>query len=1020
MNFGIVSRIVLALVLVASACQRPSTTKAVINEEAFADHIRQTPFQTPEQQLKSFLLPEGFEITLFASEPQISKPMNIEFDQQGRLWVTQSSEYPYASELGKGKDKITILEDTDGDGKADKVTPFRTDLNIPIGLLPVADGVITYSIPNIFYFKYADQTLTTSTKDALLGGFGYKDTHGMINNLIRGFDGWVHACHGFSNTSRIAGRDGDSIQMVSGNTFRFTLDGSRVEQTTYGRVNPFGYAFDERGFLYSADCHSKPIYQLIPQATYPHFGNPPTGIGFGPEMMGYQLGSTAIAGLAFYTGGPFPIEYHQNFFTGDVVTSRVDRTSVRYVGSTPIAQKEADFLRSNDPWFRPVDVKIGPDGALYVADFYNKIIGHYEVALDHPERDRTSGRIWRIAYKGSKKNKSSKVPNWATATIDELLNGLSFPQLSIRMKAADQLVDVWKEKAIKPVQALLENASTSELAKVQALWILHRLDSLSDELHQQALRDTSLTVRIHAIRILGEQKQLNDVYQSVVIQSLTDDSPFIQRVAAEVATKFPKFEHIEPLLRLYQTTPQEDTHLKYTALLAIRYQLREEQVLHKALAQKWSPEVLAIVAHASLDIPSPTAAQLVFQQLQQQAIEESKLPAYYTFLGRQLSPAHLDQSIATIQRRYATTTHTQLTILTAFQKGMKESGKAASSDLEKWGKQLVQAIISQSTQLPPTDQKDQALAEAIRLAGEWQLTALKSSIQSIFEQQKAAIVKAAAAKTLIELDPSYVPLVAESFSAMETDMATKEKLVPILANHTNNSIVITSLLKGMIGTNRKLQTSTAAALASSTKGIDLLLETIDNEHLSSALLNENALKAKLEQMATTSQKARVSELLANSQLSHNERVTLIEARIKGYPSAKKELAKGQQLFQQNCASCHQIKGSGNAIGPNLDGIGNWGVTALTEKILDPNRTISTAFRTYQITLKNNTQQMGLYKRTEGKMLYFADATGQEFAVSKEQISTSEVTPYTLMPDTFRHTLSENEYYNLLHYLLSIK
>jgi putative membrane-bound dehydrogenase-like protein len=230
--------------------------------DLYSEHVRTTEYQTPEEERQQFVLPPGFEVTLFASEPDITKPINMAFDEKGRLWVSQSSEYPIAAGPGGGNDRITILEDTDGDGRADKINDFTNELNIPIGIMPIKGGAVGYSIPNIYKFTDSDNDGKADKREVLYGEFEHKDTHGMVNNFIRGFDGWMHASHGYSNISVIAGTDGDSIKMVSGNTFRFKLDGSRVEKTTDGRINPFGSDFDEMGYLYSADCHTLPIYQL--------------------------------------------------------------------------------------------------------------------------------------------------------------------------------------------------------------------------------------------------------------------------------------------------------------------------------------------------------------------------------------------------------------------------------------------------------------------------------------------------------------------------------------------------------------------------------------------------------------------------------------------------------------------------------------------------------------------------------------------------------------------------------------
>jgi putative membrane-bound dehydrogenase-like protein len=263
-----------------------------------------TPHLTPEQEQNSFHLPPGFEIQLFAAEPQILKPMNMAFDAKGRLWVTVTREYPYPVPLDKtGRDEIRILEDTDGDGRADKVTTFVDGLNIPIGLYPFKNGVIAWSIPNIWYFQDTDGDGKADRREILYGPFGWeRDTHGMNSSFVRAFDGWLYATHGFNNNTTVKGRDGHEVAMNSGNSYRFRPDGTRVEQNTWGQVNPFGLDFDSLGNLYSADCHSEPIYQLLRGGFYPSFGKPHDGLGFAPSMISHEHGSTAISGIIFYEG----------------------------------------------------------------------------------------------------------------------------------------------------------------------------------------------------------------------------------------------------------------------------------------------------------------------------------------------------------------------------------------------------------------------------------------------------------------------------------------------------------------------------------------------------------------------------------------------------------------------------------------------------------------------------------------------------------------------------------------------
>jgi len=380
----------------AEESDRPAEPKSP--EAWYGQTIRESAWRSPADERIGFHVPSGFLVEFVAAEPEIAKPMNLAFDARKRLWVTQSVQYPFPAKEGeKGADSIAVLEDRDGDGNFETKRIFADGLNIPIGILPYGDGVVAFSIPNLLFLRDSDGDGVCDERRVILGPFDTsRDTHGMVNALRDGGDGWIYACHGFNNVSKIRGTDGHAIELTSGNVFRFRPDGSRVEQFTSGQVNPFGMTRDDFGFWFTADCHSKPITQLLKGGCYPSFGRPDDGLGFLPPMMDHLHGSTAISGIAHVGAGVFPNAYRGNLLSGNVMTCRINRNRVEYRGATAKAIEMPDLLTSDDPWFRPVDLQFGPDGALYVADFYNKIIGHYEVPLDHPDRDRTSGRIWRI------------------------------------------------------------------------------------------------------------------------------------------------------------------------------------------------------------------------------------------------------------------------------------------------------------------------------------------------------------------------------------------------------------------------------------------------------------------------------------------------------------------------------------------------------------------------------------------------------------------------------------------------
>ena len=582
--------------------------------------MRDTESRSPEDERAGFHLPDGFEAQLFAAEPQIAKPLNMAWDARGRLWVTNTIEYPYPAKPGtEPRDSIKILEDTDGDGRADKVTTFADKLNIPMGLLPTKGGVICFNIPDIVFLRDNDGDDKADERIKLLGPFDTtRDTHGMINGLRRGPDGWIYACHGFNNQSNVTAADGSNVKLTSGNTFRFRDDGSHIEQWTSGQVNPFGLAADDWGNLYSADCHSKPITALLRGGCYPSFGRPHDGLGFAPSMMDHLHGSTAICGLIYYQAELFPKSFQKRFFSGNVMTSRINCNAIERQGATITARELPDFMTSDDPWFRPVDIQLGPDGAMYVADFYNKIIGHYEVPLEHPGRDRESGRIWRIVYRGKSNDALPTLTDYAKRTAESKafsaaeLQELGSSNLTRRELAIERARQTkLAQSDLDVARKLMLASDTPELLRLSCLAILWSRNELTTKDIVAVIESGTPRLQVDALRAASQPMQGAETpLTRAIAAAMKHAEPQVRLAAVEAIGRCGGAGNVRGLLAMAREFASSDPTTRQASRIAIRNLTRDLNALEMIL-KLWKFDAAPdSITRMTLAIDDPLAIEM--------------------------------------------------------------------------------------------------------------------------------------------------------------------------------------------------------------------------------------------------------------------------------------------------------------------------------------------------------------------------------------------------------------------------
>ena len=1155
--------------------------------DLFASHVRVTDPLTPKEELATFVLPEGFEIQLVASEPDIAKPMNMAFDRRGRLWMSSSSEYPTAASADRqAKDTIKILEDTDGDGRADVIKTFADDLNIPMGLYPYKDGVICFSIPNIWFLHDTDGDDRADKREILYGPFDTtRDTHGMCNAFTRGLDGWLYSCHGFNNQSTVAGADGHEISMNSGNTFRMKLDGSRIEHFTHGQVNPFGMTFDRNGDLFSADCHTKPISLLLRGGYHDSFGKPHDGLGYIPNMMEHLHGSTAIGGIALGEATNFPDVYRQSSFGGNVATCRINRNSLVRSGATVKAQEEPDFLICGDPWFRPADLQVAPDGSLYVTDFYNRIIGHYEVPLDDARRDRSRGRIWRIVYIGSdnRRDEPAEAPpeaqrstmiNPAEATLGELIEQLDSPLQTRADLAFEEILNRFGPSAVATLQRNADHQSP--LIRLHSLWLLHRLQALEKGDIARAVADESALVRTHAYRVLAEMK-ISPAEAATWLLNGFWDADFVTRRAAVMAAAVHQSESlIAPLIECFNSAPESDVHLRHAVKMALRDHLRNDEWFNQLASAEISAANIRLLGVLCQSLKTPAAGEFVATHIAELAgSEPDQLAEYMKFAVRYVSSGTVSKLARTAQDRFSGDIEFQRALLYSIRDGLQQRGVEVPQSVKDWAAAVARHLLgvsgsSQSTgdgpeplswtSLPlpggsdstdtwtvsstrrsadgmtatplwssfphgekrtgiyrsapftlpvvfsfylaghdglpdkPLQQKnfvqvrdantqevlqrwasrrndtaqeirwetgdhagrqavvelvdgDTANAYAWLAAGRFSVEGLNPSRRAEDRRQGAALVAdfrmnqfrdlIARAALKLSADPGSLSpltsalallsaepdsrLIALAEAISTSGISEPQRLAGIHALIEGNITAATELIsQAMQAASNEEQRRVAEALTSDSTGAELLISLVESGRAYARLLKHPQIEQKLLAVANEQSKAKMAVLTSQLPSESEELIQLIAHRRQSFVAESGASELGAQLFAKTCSVCHQIADQGKKVGPNLDGIGNRGLDRLVEDILAPNRNVDVAFRSTTIVTDQGRVLNGLIKRTEGARLILVDSKGEELSVPVNSIDQKILSNLSPMPANFGESLTEEQFRQLLAYLLSLR
>lgn len=521
---------------------------------------------SPEASEKLIQVPAGFDVQLFASEPDIINPIAMDWDERGRLWVIETVDYPNTvrSDKGEGDDRIKICEDTNGDGKADKFTIFADKLNIPTSFTFANGGIIVSQAPHFLFLKDTDGDDKADVKEVIIDGWGTFDTHAGPSSLQRGIDNKVYGVLGYSGfKGEIFGKPYEFRQGI----YRFDTDFNDFEFLTNTSNNTWGLGITEDNQIFASTANNThSVFMGIPNA---HFegveGIPAQGSAkidghydmkaITPNVRQVDVfgGFTAAAGHHFYTARSFPSEYWNKVaFVCEPTGGVVHIAKIVQEGAGYVEKDGGNLIASSDEWFSPVEAKVGPDGAVWVLDWYNFIIQHnptprldrggYDAengegnAYINPLRDRSKGRIWKVTPKIA--SKSDELFKLETDKPEQWIEALSNDNKFWRMTAQRLLVERGDKSVLPKLYALVKEGKEDEVGlnpgALHALWTIEGLGAIPNDAKaltalKGALKSVTPAIRIAAIQLFPK----NEETDATLLKSkvLHDSDPRVQLAA---------------------------------------------------------------------------------------------------------------------------------------------------------------------------------------------------------------------------------------------------------------------------------------------------------------------------------------------------------------------------------------------------------------------------------------------------------------------------------------------------------
>jgi putative membrane-bound dehydrogenase-like protein len=946
---------------------------------------------SPQEAVKRMKPADGFEVTLVACEPQIRQPLSISFDHRGRIWVIQYLQYPNPAGLKatkvdeflrttydkfpepppkgpKGADKITILEDKNGDGFYETTKDFVTGLNIASGMCLGYGGVFVAQPPYLlFYPDRNGDDIPDGDPDVLLTGFGMDDTHSVANSLQWGPDGWLYGAAGSTSTSKIRG-----IEFQQG-IWRYHPLTKEFELFSEGGGNTWGLDFDRHGnaiagtnFGGSAMLHQlQGAYYLKGFSKHGPLHNPNTyGYFEHVPYSGFKGGHVTCGGIV-YQGGAFPSQYNDQYIACNVLSNDLYWHVLEPKGSTFVNRFGGDFLVGNDKWFRPIDTLVGPDGALYVVDWYDARANHVD---PRDNWDKTNGRIYRVAWKNAPPQQRPLLEHLSST---DLVDVLKHPNSWYRSEARLLLAERRDRAAVGALMRALSTAKDAE-----PLWALAGLGAADEALCLQVLSHPNDDVRAWAIRLVGDTRRCGPAFRDALVSlAKTEPSPAVRAQIACTAKRLPGPDALAIVRSLLSR--DEDASDLFIPML-IWWAIEDKAISDRDAVLKL------------FETPGAWACRISRSTIIERVARRYMTEGDAAACGYLLSLAPDDESRTLILR------------------GMNKALEGRR--LDRMPEPLREAISDLRKKFP----NDVAIVLlAIRLGSDAAYDDALNLVGSIDQRPNEAVQLLPILGQMARL--SALPVLLRTLGI--PNESHQEAALGALQFYHDPTVarVVVATFPGLKGNSRKRALSLLTSRPESS--LDLLQAvdagTIKPSEIPLAEVQRIA-SFDLPEIQTLIQKhwGKVGAATPGEKQAQISSIKNILSKGRG----QGDRARGKAIFTKTCAVCHTLWNEGNKIGPELTAADRKNIDLLALNIVDPSAQIRPEYVAHQILTTDGQVLTGLLVEQSAGAVTVLDANNQRTVLSRDRIQILKPSALSLMPEKLLDPLSDPEILDFFAYV----